>query len=200
MDSELRMQGIPAHLLADGEVGHDLFTPTQYGRILVCLLEAFDVLPHPGPCDPTAAKHLHRLICNQGARARGLVLQESNWAPQLLRLLLVGHDIHLVCHNLQESMSTLNHPCHPCQLMTQHRLLNEGFAEGLALRCPLEAIGNLQPACRKKLRHNEPALMVEVVHDTSKALAFLPTVPQSHKVLHWHLDVVKEHQSCASTT
>merc|ERR1719277_181113 len=198
--SESRLHSRPAHLLAHSQVGHDLLAAAQDGGVLVRLLETLNVHSHARAGNAPAAEHLNSLVCDEGASTRGLVLQQCDGAPEFLRLFLVWHRVHLVRHQLQQRMRTLDHSGHPCKFLPQDRLLNEGLAESLALRRPLEAICYRETASRQKLRHNHPSLMVEVVHDARKAVALDPLVEETHKVLHGHLHIVEDDQSGTGTT
>mmetsp|Transcript_18905 Transcript_18905/g.50132 ORF Transcript_18905/g.50132 Transcript_18905/m.50132 type:complete len:208 (-) Transcript_18905:380-1003(-) len=174
---QLGLHGRPHHLLADRQVRHDLLAAPEDGRVLVRLLEALHVRAHARLGDGPAAKHLHRLVGYQGAGPCGLVLQERDRAAELEGLLLVGHLVHLVCDRLEERVGTLDSACHPRELLPEDGLLDQRLAKGHALCGPLEAVRDAQPAAREELGHDEPALVVEVVHDAGEALALLAAVP-----------------------
>jgi len=77
------------------------------GREYFCT-HGFNKPTHAGPCDPTPAKNLHRILCSLLRRACGIHLEERNLPRELVRLLLIVHIVHLERDVFQPALSTLD--------------------------------------------------------------------------------------------
>ena len=120
----------------------------------------FDELAHPTLGDTTSTKDLYRILCSLLSRLRRIHLQERNLSKKtsyeypmrikeilkrkendyipskFLRLLLVCHVTHLICHILQPRLNTLRARNHTSQFMSYHSLTNQWLSKYLTLSRP----------------------------------------------------------------
>lgn len=106
---------------------------------LVGSLERFDASTHASLGKSATTKDLAGFVSDVVSDAGGLVLEQSNWTSQLLRLLEVGHVAHLVCDILQPVLHRLELRNHASQLVTDNWLVDQALTKHLALVRPLEA-------------------------------------------------------------
>ncbi len=99
-----------AQRLSHPEVGHDFLAAAVDGRDFVHAVEALHLLPHARAGDRPAAEDLAPVVCEQGAHAGGLVLEQPDLArevipglpgfrvahhPVVVHLHLVGDVVHV---------------------------------------------------------------------------------------------------------
>mmetsp|Transcript_16259 Transcript_16259/g.28935 ORF Transcript_16259/g.28935 Transcript_16259/m.28935 type:complete len:263 (+) Transcript_16259:183-971(+) len=179
------MQRVVLHRLPNPKVGHDFLRPSQNGAKLCPPHVSLHNLSHARPRDGSPTKHLASLVQHILRHPGGEQLEQSDGARQVLLLLREGHVIHLIRHALQPVLHRLNLRHHVRQLVPDDRLLHQSLVEGLPLLGPLDALLNHQTAPSVDATHNEPALVVEVVHDALETVVLL-----AQQVPHRNLDIL----------
>mmetsp|Transcript_46149 Transcript_46149/g.73338 ORF Transcript_46149/g.73338 Transcript_46149/m.73338 type:complete len:436 (-) Transcript_46149:82-1389(-) len=174
--------------LANGQIQQNLLASTRDGIGAHVPVEPLCLLSQAGSSVGVASKDLARLT---GAVLKDLgrmSLHQRDGAAEGGHGLVLGHLAELKGQVLQPVVDSLDLPSHLRELPADHWMLNEFLPKSGSLVRKFPRIfdqASTESAC---LHHEPPALVVEILHDNTKALILL-----ANEVFRRHLNRIKFH-------
>lgn len=139
LNLKLRASRHEFHRLPHTQITQDLLRSTKNSIKLVRPVEHLDHASHSSLRQTTTAKDSNRLISNFVSGTRAEDLQKTDGSGEMLGLLIVWHFAHLVCDTLDPCLGCFDVLDHLGELLADHGLRDQGFAEDDALVGPFEA-------------------------------------------------------------